>query len=420
MIRTTILCIAMALSFNAVASDPCPAGTVTCNQSTQSMGDTSSSADNGQTQSSNSGNSSADNNTGYAVTSGENNLQQSGNAVTQSPEIYNTNGNDHAQSTATGGAATGNRLDSSNINEGNKSTNDNHSSVGNTSATGGNVGDTSSTANGGAGGTSLAGALSGSESTSKVNDSGNASQGQGQSQGIADSGNSSNKNSLGQSSVNLNSQGQSSTNDIANKQGQSSEQGQAQSSRNDNSNANRTGDNRIDASDNSRTTTVTTNVNNSRSDTLFIPVQAPAAPSIIPGSTATVIVGQCGPMQTKTREPVYGTYNGWWRKHQIFLGYHDTVYTDGTADDLYVERIIGGHKVLLGQRAVRTVAVINVAGQRQVGIGGGQTGGGWGNAAVGGGSSMQRVVQTTDLELCEAFRAAEPEIILVERKNGRG
>ena len=108
------------------------------------------------------------------------------------------------------------------------------------------------------------------------------------------------------------------------------------------------------------------------------------------------------------------------RKHQIFLGHHDTIQTDGTADDLYVERMVGNHRVLMGHRTVRTVAVINVAGQRQIGVGGGDTGGGWGNVGAGGGSAMQRVVQTTDLELCEAFRAAEPEIKYVERKSVRG
>jgi hypothetical protein len=150
----------------------------------------------------------------------------------------------------------------------------------------------------------------------------------------------------------------------------------------------------VDASNNSRYT----------AQSLFLPSIQAAAPTFAPGALATVVHGQCGPMMAIQSEEVTGTYLGLFRKHHIALGRTDRIvpYEGGE----YISRTYpDGSTRLFGHRAVRTTAVVTISGSRQIGAGGGQTGGGYGHLGVGGGSSMQRVVTQIDLEPCEAFHS---------------
>lgn len=156
--------------------------------------------------------------------------------------------------------------------------------------------------------------------------------------------------------------------------------------------------------------------NNSRysSQALFLPTLSGAAPTFVPGSSATVVAGQCGPLMATESEEVNGTYLGLIRKHSIYLGRTDRIvpYEGGE----YVSRSYpDGSTRLFGHRAVRTTAVLNVAGSRQVSLGGGETGGNWGQGGAGGGSSMQRLVVQIDLEPCEAFHSVPvPPVVAVQ------
>lgn len=137
-----------------------------------------------------------------------------------------------------------------------------------------------------------------------------------------------------------------------------------------------------------------------------------AAPTIIPGAAASVVYGQCGPIMAKETSQVEGVYFGLIRKHRVVLGHNDRIVEHSGA--LFKETVIDGRLALVGQRAVRTVAVLTVSGSRQLGIGGGNTGGGWGQGGTSGGSSMQQVVQQIDFEPCIAYMQEAPGLPLIE------
>lgn len=135
----------------------------------------------------------------------------------------------------------------------------------------------------------------------------------------------------------------------------------------------------------------------------------PSAPPIFgPASAAVVSYGQCGPYTAVESEQVDGVYLGLFRKHKINLGRTDRIVAYN-GESFKEKRLPDGRWYLEGLRAVRTTAVLNVSGSRQVSLGGGDTGGGYGQAGAGGGSSMQRVVSTIDLEPCVAY-IAEPAV----------
>lgn len=161
----------------------------------------------------------------------------------------------------------------------------------------------------------------------------------------------------------------------------------------------------VDASDRSST--------QYESQALFLPSLPPVLPPGIPGAVATVTYGQCGPLKAVESERVSGTYLGLFRKHKIDLGRSDRIvpYAGGE----YIERKYPDGSVrLFGNMAVRTTAVLNVAGSRSVALGGGKTGGDWGQAGGGGGSAMQQLVTHIDLEPCEAFHSAPAKTVYVE------
>ena len=148
-----IIAAALALLATSAYAQTCPPGTVTCNQSTETMGNTSqtASADNDQSQTTQAGlhTNSLSNASGVTISP---QVQQSGNAVTQS-------GNAVQGGNATGGSATGNQ--SSNNSSTGAITNSNQSSAtatGSTSNSGGNTLQGSTAATGASTSSALGGA----------------------------------------------------------------------------------------------------------------------------------------------------------------------------------------------------------------------------------------------------------------------
>ena len=143
---------------------------------------------------------------------------------------------------------------------------------------------------------------------------------------------------------------------------------------------------------------------------LYLPSVPVNVPVGVPGGDVTVYYGTCGPLKAIESERVTGTYIGFWRKQSIDLGRSDRIvpYQGGE----YIERTYSdGSTRLFGHQAVRTVALVSVAGGRSITLGGGQTGGNWGQAGAGGSSAMQQVVTQIDLEPCEAFHTKPPAVI---------
>lgn len=155
------------------------------------------------------------------------------------------------------------------------------------------------------------------------------------------------------------------------------------------------------------------------SQTVYQAAMPAAAPIFGPGSIASVSYGSCGPYMGVSSEDVHGTYIGLFRKQKIYLGRSDRI-VERNGQPFKESRLPDGRWVLEGQRAVRTTTVLNVSGSRQVSLGGGDTGGGYGQAGAGGGSSMQRLVTQIDLEPCIAY-IAEPvqQLPVIEFKEPR-
>lgn len=174
------------------------------------------------------------------------------------------------------------------------------------------------------------------------------------------------------------------------------------------------------ASSSSGGNTQGTNVDASSNDSyvsqsLFIPSVAAAAPAMVAGSNVIVDRGVCGPRQGLKSEDVNGVYIGMFRKSKVYLGQSDRlVDVDGAR--FLIDEGLDGRKRLIGHRPVSYTAVVGVAGSRSVGLGGGKTGGDWGNAGASGGSSMQRLVVQTNLESC-VFAEEAPKPVLVETKS---
>lgn len=154
------------------------------------------------------------------------------------------------------------------------------------------------------------------------------------------------------------------------------------------------------------------------SQTVFQAAMPSAPPVFGPGSVAQVSYGQCGPYMGVSSEDVQGTYIGLFRKQQIYLGRSDRI-VEYNGESFRQKRFPDGRWYLEGQRAVRTTTVLNVSGSRQVSLGGGDTGGGYGQAGVGGGSSMQRLVTQIDREPCVAYIEQAAQVPVIEFKEPR-
>lgn len=144
----------------------------------------------------------------------------------------------------------------------------------------------------------------------------------------------------------------------------------------------------------------------------------PAPPVFGPSSVATVSYGQCGPYKAVESAQVNGVYLGMIRKHSIPLGRTDRIVAYN-GESFKQKQFPDGRWYLEGQKAIRTTTVLNVSGSRQVSLGGYGSNGG-GQAGAGGGSSMQQLVSTIDLEPCVAY-IAEParEVPVIEFKEPR-
>lgn len=215
--------------------------------------------------------------------------------------------------------------------------------------------------------------------------------------GLSDSGNSSsvaNGGSIGDTSANGGSVGNTSSSSSASTGNVDASSGSVASS---------------DGSGNSSTHVDASSNHNSQA--LFLPTLPSSAPTFVPGSSATVVAGQCGPLMATESEEVNGAYLGLIRKHSIHLGSTDRIvpYEGG---EYVIRSYPDGSTRLFGHRAVRTTAVLNVAGSRQVALGGGETGGNWGQGGAGSGSSMQRLVVQIDLEPCEAFHSVPVPVVV--------
>ena len=448
----------------------CNDNAVTCSPNQQYMGDTTTSADDVNSNSTHLGNSSADTN-GGTVNNGGNKVQQTGNTVDQSGNSIKGGDGGSSSSWGNTGGNSKNDIGIGNTN-GSSSSNGNNSGSANTTNSGGNV--TGGTAGAVTGGNSSSNAGNSSTNSGDIgfgnvgsgNGSNNTMQGgQGGAGGKVDSnntnlgitggntldnshsGNSANKNSLGQGQ----DQGQSLDNKVANQNGQSSDnknvnsQGQSSTNTNGQSSDNRnvngqSSENRLGQSADNHNSTKTSNDGSGNSaigidlsdhssvsyqeKTIFIPAVVPfTTPSTVGVGNVVASATTCGPLQKVVNIPVTGYFFGMTGKKKVDLGYtQETVpYVNERNEPVLYKtfQMPDGSLRYIGHSKLVHVVPLGVAGSRNLALGGGNSEGSWGQAGGGASSSMQRLVKYIELTECEMPVQERTRIVEVERKRVR-
>ena len=405
--KYTILFAALFAAFGAAAQTQSPTIGGNGNLDQQVIGDTQNSADHTASTSNQLGNSANNNGASISV-----------------PTDIRTQISPNMDSTATGGAATGNLSNNDNKSQasnGNQTMGQaNTGTVGNTtSSSGGNVlgganslsgGNTmtggANTAAGGAGGQGGAGGLAAQGQQQGIDRSGNsanantmtggANTATGGASGVAGSGNSANRNTQGQ----LNAQGQvnGQTTTAGNGAGASAGAGAGANAGSGNRTSNTT---RVDASDRSVT-------NNSYKAVAWAPIiNGPAAPALA-AANLVVIPGQCGPRVRVVASNVVGKQFGpFGGQYDVVQGQDtDTVMAQG-ADGQYEPYIILGDDVW-GQRVDRAIGALGTSSSTNFSIGGFTSKGDAAQGGAGGSGSLQQIVARSFVTDCVIGKVIKP------------
>lgn len=123
--------------------------------------------------------------------------------------------------------------------------------------------------------------------------------------------------------------------------------------------------------------------------------------------------GACGPLQRIVREPVAGTYFGWFRNRRMEQGFTEhlepVIDQRGVRQDYRHEPLEGGRGYrIFGHQVTLYTTVVGVSAARNFAVGGGGSSGAWGQAGGGTSSSMQQMVTTIQLRECELGTYVEP------------
>lgn len=163
----------------------------------------------------------------------------------------------------------------------------------------------------------------------------------------------------------------------------------------------------IDASDRSTT--------NYESQALFIPTIQTAAPALVASPTLVVERGVCGPRMDKRQERVNGTYVGIIKRSSIDLGVDDELIPASEPYKYWTDPV--GVQHVFGHQVTTYVSVNGVAASRSLGLGGGETGGNWGQGGASSSSSVQRTIIRLQLRDCEVelVRGSAPPSVPVLR-----
>lgn len=155
------------------------------------------------------------------------------------------------------------------------------------------------------------------------------------------------------------------------------------------------------------------------SQALFLPTIQNAAPALTAGAQLIAERSDCGPRVEKRSERVYGTYVGIVKRSQIDLGVDDDLIPADEPYRYWTDR--QGVQHVFGHQLITFASVNGVAASRSLGLGGGKTGGDWGQAGASSGSSVQRTVLRVQVRECELPISPRevPVYVEVPAKKGR-
>ena len=216
---------------------------------------------------------------------------------------------------------------------------------------------------------------------------GDARQGQGQSQGISSSGNSSSTSAGG----------------AANAVGGD----QSLSNRTNSTSAARGGDQSQSSSSGGNSISVDAS---SSHRSIWIPsVTQGITPSIVPSANIQVVAGAlCGPRYDLVERPVYGTFHGLIKSKQVPLGY--TYSLEPSSVPFRAVNYPDGSTRFYGHQITAIVAAMSTSGARSLALGGGGSRGDWGQGSLGtSGANQQLVTQYIRAE-CELGGMAPPDV----------
>ncbi|MEI6418508.1 MAG: hypothetical protein WCO82_05520 [Sphingomonadales bacterium] len=147
--------------------------------------------------------------------------------------------------------------------------------------------------------------------------------------------------------------------------------------------------------------------------TFIPPVVPPTPPSVLAVGNIITETGTCGVLQKVIREPINGTYFGFFRSTKVQMGYTERLspMVDEKGQQMDYRRVPledGTGYRLFGHQVTQYTSIIGLSGARNIAVGGGGGGGGWGQAGGGGSASMQQMVTTLQIRECEVGTIVRP------------
>jgi len=147
---------------------------------------------------------------------------------------------------------------------------------------------------------------------------------------------------------------------------------------------------------------------------LFIPSVVPVTPpSTLAVGNIVQVTSACGPLQRIVQNPISGTFFGVVKKSQIIQGNTDTLapYLDEKGLPQYYNDVPlnDGRKgyTRFGHQVTQYTTIVGLSGVRNVaaGAGGGSS---WGQVGGGSSASIQQIVTTIQLQICEVGTFVQP------------
>jgi hypothetical protein len=151
---------------------------------------------------------------------------------------------------------------------------------------------------------------------------------------------------------------------------------------------------------------------------VFIPSVVPITPpSTLAVGNIVQVTSACGPLQRVVQNPISGTFFGVVKKSQIIQGNTDTLvpYLDEKGLPQYYNDVplTDGRKgfTRFGHQVTQYTTVVGLSGVRNVaaGAGGGNS---WGQVGGGSSASIQQIVTTIQLQVCEVGTFVKPEPVV--------
>ena len=177
-----------------------------------------------------------------------------------------------------------------------------------------------------------------------------------------------------------------------------------------------------DGSGNSQTNIDSSNRSVYNNKSIFIPPVVPPTPaSFVAAGNVIKETSECGPLQAISERDVNGTFHGLFVNSNVHQGYHQELvpYRDENGNEQQYKEVLlpthDGYRIF-GHQVTQYTTVVGVSGARNVAIGGGGSSGSWGQGGMGTSSANQQLVTTIQLRLCDMGTIKYPYTLTVVKE----